>query len=559
MDNLVLGHNGDGINEVKDARVDNYGKVHPTLHDRLLTDYQKFSLEKEKLIDKVEKTKKEFKEIEFRFEPDKQEMQFITNLAPLTNAVMQSFWIDSKTGLIYMTQGLAGNSDYMLTRLSPNGAFIDRLKVEGGGHGTHNAYRYIGGSLWIYSHIKDNKGNPKVVRFKYRAGTIKYSDTEEVFTGYSSDKYIVPIYNSKEDYFIFRIENDVNERNRTNVLNYVEIRKATDIDNRVNKVIHRIDIPISYSNNIQPMQGMTYDDGILYWYTGDANPTNPNYLIAFNVKNGEELWKREVTIGGYDKQYLGNFQEAEGLAMYYDKDTERKALLIGVTVGPGNNRQHSIYSVAQRNINDLLKSRATPILATDSGGRVKPLNTQNMNSLTEVNEMGHYYLYAEDTRSITDFPGSKLMNGYGYYLDVLPQNNNGVLRQVLTRNSFGRNKLSFERFINTFTKQASKWSYIQTSGEMWETIPNNITSLEELNIPGLSFYLTTEDTKKISDFPSKYKGVAGWLFTRIKMSEHQYFEELRRNNMTAPAEILIRTVQGNKKSKWYSNKFEEVK
>ena len=37
--NMVLGHNGDGINEVKDARVDNTGYDHKTLQDRLYHDY----------------------------------------------------------------------------------------------------------------------------------------------------------------------------------------------------------------------------------------------------------------------------------------------------------------------------------------------------------------------------------------------------------------------------------------------------------------------------------------------------------------------------------------
>ncbi|WP_225971878.1 phage baseplate protein, partial [Staphylococcus aureus] len=37
---------------------------------------------------------------------------------------------------------------YMLSRLKPNGQFIDRLLVKNGGHGTHNAYRYIDGELW---------------------------------------------------------------------------------------------------------------------------------------------------------------------------------------------------------------------------------------------------------------------------------------------------------------------------------------------------------------------------------------------------------------------------
>ena len=44
------------------------------------------------------------------------------------------------------------------------------------------------------------------------------------------------------------------------------------------------------------------------------------------------------------------------LDMYYDLETGRKALLIGVTIGPGNNRHHSIYSIGQRGVNQFLKT-----------------------------------------------------------------------------------------------------------------------------------------------------------------------------------------------------------
>lgn len=41
--------------------------------------------------------------------------------------------------------------------------------------------------------------------------------------------------------------------------------------------------------------------------------------------------------------------------MYYDQETGRKALLLGVTTGPGNNRHHSIFSIGQRGVNEILK------------------------------------------------------------------------------------------------------------------------------------------------------------------------------------------------------------
>lgn len=144
--NMILGHNGDGINEVTDARVDNTGHRHKTLQDRLYQDYAKLNEVTQKIESDVNKHYKEYRETEYRFEPKEQEPEFITDLSPYTNAVMQSFWIDPKTKVIYMTQARPGNH-YMLTRLKPNGQFIDRLFVKNGGHGTHNAYRYINGQL----------------------------------------------------------------------------------------------------------------------------------------------------------------------------------------------------------------------------------------------------------------------------------------------------------------------------------------------------------------------------------------------------------------------------
>ncbi|MBN4890386.1 hypothetical protein IDG70_08095, partial [Staphylococcus sp. EG-SA-26] len=44
------------------------------------------------------------------FEPKEQEPEFITDLSPYTNAVMQSFWVDPRTKIIYMTQARPGST-----------------------------------------------------------------------------------------------------------------------------------------------------------------------------------------------------------------------------------------------------------------------------------------------------------------------------------------------------------------------------------------------------------------------------------------------------------------
>ncbi len=87
------------------------------------------------------------------------------------------------------------------------------------------------------------------------------------------------------------------------------------------------------------------------------------------------LFKRRIDIGGVNNNFKGDFQEAEGLDMYYDLETGRKALLIGVTIGPGKSITQFIVH-CQRGVNQFLKNIAPQVSMTDSGGRVIVTNTE---------------------------------------------------------------------------------------------------------------------------------------------------------------------------------------
>ncbi|PTK25106.1 hypothetical protein BUZ54_07505 [Staphylococcus hominis] len=550
--NMILGHNGNGINEVTDARVDNNGVAHATLQDRLRNDNVYYKEKIKTINEEVTENYKEFQENEYRFDPKEQEMQFITDLSPYYNAVMQSFWVDPNTYIIYMTQAHGNGKDYVLTRLKPNGQFIDRAMVKNGGHGSHNAYRYEKGQLWIYSHIYDDAGKHRFVKFKYKSGEIKYgSGTIEVLPNHTYDKYVTAVYNPNEDLFILRIANSDEEFKKTNILNRLEFIKGVDVDDNNANVINKFDIPFEYTSKIQPFQGMTYDDGILYIYTGDSDPSVSNYLHAFNPKTKEKLWSRVADIGGISNDYYGNFQEAEGVSMYYDKETGRKAILLGVTTGPGNNRHHSIFAVGQRGVNEILKNRISPVLMTDTGGRVKPLPQKSIAKLSDATEIGHYYLYTNDTLTTADFPLPTDYRNAGWFLDVYPGHYNGALRQVLTRNSTGRNILKFERVISVFdSKLNGPWNYINETAGFWEKIPQTVKKLEDVNFAGMTFYISTEDSKRFSDFPSSFKGIAGWTLEIEQVSEGVRRQVLKRNNYESNYQILVRTISTRGKSKW---------
>lgn len=545
---LVLAPRNNSANEIVQARVNMFGEEFETLKDNINDWQERTHIDKEEVLSSVQQATKEVLDLEYRFEPDKQEFLFVTELAPLTNAVMQSFWFDNRKGIVYMTQ--ARGNGYMLTRLRPNGQYIDSSLVIGGGHGTHNGYRYIDDELWIYSFIKNGNNQNTLVRFKYRPNvqfTYGSYGMEDVFTGHPERPYITPVINEEEGLILFRIEPTSIQREEEeeyyDTLNYVEIRRLQDIDNKVDNVIHKFNIPMSLTSGStgQPMQGVTFADDIVYWYTGDSKPETPNYITAFNANTGKQIYQVNADYGGYDGTFAGNFAEAEGLQMYYDRDTGKKALLLGVTVGGDGNRTHRVFMIGQRGMLEQLSSRSTPFIMSDTGGRVKPLPMvpTSLTNLIQLTEPGHYYLYTNHTVQIDDFPLPREWRDAGWYLDVLPTTTAGSVRQILTRNSSARNMMTFER-IASETGNATDWNYIPKNSGKGERLPSFINKLSDVDIIGMSFYLTTDDTNRLSDFPIDRKGVAGWSLYVEASNTGGFVHRLVRSSLSANTEILIK-------------------
>ncbi|HDZ8650475.1 TPA: hypothetical protein RUU96_002570 [Staphylococcus aureus] len=543
INRLVLAPRNNSANEIVQARGDGLGKTYETLKSRLDAWETRTAIDKEETIKLFNKAKKEILDIEYRFEPDKQEFLFVTELAPLTNAVMQSFWFDNRTGIVYMTQ--ARNNGYTLSRLRPNGQFIDSSLIVGGGHGTHNGYRYIDGTLWIYSHIKNENNENTLVRFKYTPNVeMRYGQygMQDVFTAHPDKPYITPVINEKEEKILYRVERPRSEWETENSMNYIEIRNLDDVDKNVDKVLHRISIPMSLTNQTQPMQGVAFDESTLYWYTGDSNPDNPNYLTAFDLKTGRQLYQVNADYGGVLHDFPGDFAEAEGMQVYYDYDTGKKGLMLGVTVGGSGNRTHRIFMIGQRGIFETLHSRGIPFIMSDTGGRTKPLPMppESLTSLAQLKEPGFYYLYTDHTLKIDDFPLPRQWRDAGWFVEVKPPQTGGDIIQILTRNSYGRNMMTFERVISGRGDGTSDWNYVPKNSGKWERVPDFITNMKDLNIVGMSFYLTTADTNRLAGFPNSRKNVAGWNLKILASNTGGFIHQLIRNSVSAPTEMLLK-------------------
>ena len=518
--NLVLSKGKNSLQEVKDARVDNKGEAHATLFDRLLSDGNRYELNADNIMKEVKDAKEQVLAQEFAFDIPNQSWQYLTHMSPFTNSVMQSFWVDNKSGLIYMTNAYREN--YKLTKMKANGQILSQMEIDGGGHGTHLAYLHddVNEKLWLYTHIKRPDGFNALVRFTYRPNEIiTYGDydMEEVFTGHPDRPYITPIINEHEGLMLYRIEYPKSEWDIRGARNYVEVRTLEDIENKVDRVLYKMDIPLRLTSSEQPMQGVTFDDGKLYWYTGDSNPINPNFVTVFDLKTKKQLYQKQADIGGLGKNGPeANFAEAEGMQMYYDRETGKKALLIGVTTGGANYRSHEIHGIFMRDVYEKLRSQSTPVLMTDSGGKVKTYPLDTFTKIADVTEPGHYYMTTETTKQLTDFPLPQEMRDAGYFLEVSAPNVAGDVKQTLTRNSYARDLMIFQRMVSIYKLGGEKenytnWNHVKSNSidGPAEFIPDHITNMNQLGIiTNKRWYCDTTRSSQIKDHPNP--GVAGW-------------------------------------------------
>ena len=449
--------------------------------------------------------------------------------------------------------------------MSTNGQFLAQMYVEGGGHGTHNGYRWdeVNNKFWIYSLIKDDEGFNKLLRFSFRPDTtITYGDydMEEVFTGHPERPYITPIINEHEGLILYRIEYPKTEWDARGAMNYVEVRRLSDVDNRIDEVIYKLDIPMRLTDGPggQPMQGVALDDEKLYWYTGNSDPNIPNFVTVFDLKTGEQLYQKQADVGKVGNEFPGNFAEAEGMQIYYDEGTGKKALLIGVTVGAGNYRSHQIHGIFMRDVYDKLTAQATPQSKMETGGRTKTLPVVNFTKLSDIIEAGEYYLYTSDTKNLTDFPLPAEMRDAGYWLEVSAPNQAGQVKQTLTRSTFSRDVMQFVRIvsINKFTDSNSttNWGHVSVDsiGGAREYVPSHVTNMNQLGIiANKRWYCDTAASSRLIDHPNP--GVAGWTIDVEPISEYIFKLVVTRVTSTAAIEkyeAYFSTTRNERTSPW---------
>lgn len=365
---LVLGFNGNGVQELRDSRIANDGSQRfELLSDKLRYDY--FTLNN-KIDDVLEKHRKLEKEINNRIKSmDLTELNVSPKItASLDSDVpLQSFLHAGKdiTGIRLIPSNKT-IEDYYLFKFSRNGDKYDAMRINGGPHLENIGY-YKG---WFIAPIFTSDGiNGKIIAFKYHSNkkykpykTINYTDedTKDIKSYYVNleSKHVnINVYKN-----ILNIFSVLDKGNGVNLKQY-NITKFLDGEY---ELLNEVTFAKEHKN-MSWLQGVVATDEYVFLSAGDYTYGNDKNITIYSTKNGkvvDTISTKEVGSEDIEGKPINNWNEPEGMDITVNQDGTYNVHLGMFTGGstdtvkvPTNKRFH-IYTWAPKSnahalINDL--------------------------------------------------------------------------------------------------------------------------------------------------------------------------------------------------------------
>ena len=456
---------------------------------------------------------------------------FISNLGGLRNAVNQSIHVHPTTLDLYVTQSDSKSPEgFYITKLTPSGHYDSAMLLPEGGHGTSIGIDHSRSGenpyIWTY-HLKHRK----LVRFSYEDNVVLSDGEVATMTDFTppslKDAYFSVSYDPYHDLLCFRIEDG-----------RVQVRKRTDVLNRIDNVLYRCTIPASERNSERPMQGCINYGQYIYYQSGTSAMNNRIKIFKYDGKTGEQLFEHEVNDlvaeqGMYE--FRDNFKEPEGMAYYVHPKTKKQSLLFVITSGGGNKRYHMLYAFNQRDAGDhwdsIARLGAQGYAFTRGDGRTLAL-PEGTTSLDDVTKPGIYYITNGEAQNLHGFPYP--LGTAGWELYVSPMNQVFSINQTLKRMSGTRQIKAFERNLafdrETFRWTAGKWTVHMKGGQNQEYLEASEwgNKLSNVLFAG-EYYLTGNQGSEFTDFD--HEG-AGWrLYVSSADSEGVVRQTAERNSM----------------------------
>lgn len=550
--NMILGSNGDGINELKDSRVANDGITYPTLAERLAADYAAYMIDSHGVKVEIDTALETVMNLLNTIDILNQEFGFVFRAKTYQNNVMQHFYIDNNFDYLYIIQADTSINGYNIHRLKFSGEYVGTMVCKNAGHGTHNGYYHVGNSLYIISHWYDSQGTSKLVKVKFSFGTFDYgSGMTDVFKGTNNtNAYITASINEREDLILYRKSETVANK----LFMKIEVRKLSEVFANQENIIAAFTVPAhltqqaSEGQNI--MQGVAVGGGHVFWLTGNSTGSGDKLLTQFDY-SGAVVAQKAVVIGDDERNsFIDDFYEPQGLQYYNEPNGEKDALLVGMTTGV--DRTHRIYGIFELGAYEQLQMRINRYGGSGSG-ITKDL-PDGVTLISSINEPGSYYLNQALCESLSDFP--HYAKDAGWWLFNTVQSGSGYMLQTMVKNSPTRQTTTYSRLITPRTNTIASWTKYATSG-VYESVSSKITKLSDVTSPG-EYYVTSAMANSLPDFPEK-STIAGWfLFVEGNQSNSGALQRLIRNSQSgAYMTEYKRVIEPGGANNWY--KFEGTK
>jgi hypothetical protein len=148
--------------------------------------------------------------------------------------------------------------------------------------------------------------------------------------------------------------------------------------------------------------------------------------------------------------------------------------------------------------------------------------------ISNIKMPGTYYMDTATSSSLTDHPN---VASSGWFLEVEPFDHNGNTQQILKKNSFSGDYVTYVRGVRD---DGTKDSWVQTGGKNAKPMPSGLTSLVNFTVPG-NYYMTTVESALYSDHPQP--NVTGWFLEIGLTNPSGATYQILRKNVTTTASM----------------------
>lgn len=441
------------------------------------------------------------------------EVGFYSDLGVLTNTIPNCFAIDEQRDYIYLYQQTGDIP--AIVRMTHTGVFLDSMSIPNGQPMHSLGLDYTGGvaNLWV------EVGN-SLVRFHY----VPNGNLDLI-----TDKTIIKLANDST-----RSKFGVAVDNHSNTISYIikNTLVAYSLNGAISGNNYKYDSITIDADAMVGLFGFHYHDDVAFVLSSGLSTTNATYITTYDKKGRLLNYKIDI-FGDIAEDNVSTARYTRSLQVIKNRTTNKISIVFSVTRGRVGYRNTKLYAIHQR-FNDVkrlidMSESSQNYQFTTSAGRGK-LIPEGTTKLSNISRPYFYYITTALAKTITDIPMKD--STHGYFFEIKPANNWGVITQVIRNNGQQSAQMIFERNVDPLNNTIGRWNL--TQGNMIDKINYWTASTKKLSdyrYPTVH-YIANDKFKNFSDIPDRFKTGAGyWISVSTLGTNNAVIQTLTRNTL----------------------------